>query len=49
MSNGDENLAEKRTEASDRSDSESENNSTPTQRFDSTAVEFDPEQSDETF
>ena len=49
MSEGDENLSEKRTEASDCSDSESESNSTPTQRFDSTAVEFEPEKSDETF
>ena len=43
MSDGDENLSEKRTEASDGSLSESEDDLSPTQRIDSIAVEFEPE------
>ena len=49
MSDGDENISEKRTEASDGSETESDSNSSPTQRIDLIAVEFEPGQSDEAF
>ena len=48
MSDGDEDLSEKRTEASECTDSDSENISTMLERFDDGSIEFEPEESNET-
>ena len=48
MSDGDEDLSEKRTEASECTDSDSENISTMFERFDDGSIEFEPEESNET-